>query len=99
MVAVAVRGEEDKQRVLVAVHPLADPRKCAREIGDAGDREFVERLLAADERDRAPRGGKALVEQAPHEAHFFQEYVAARIRREADEIGLRDPGATGRDGL
>src|SRR5262249_38737071 len=86
MILVAVRAQVEEQHVLVAVHLLGSAPQRALEIGDARDREFLERVVAVDERDRVPGGGEALVEQAAHEAHLFYEHVLACVGREADEI-------------
>ena len=92
MVAITMGGEEKEQRVLVGVHLRADARQRAREIGDARDRKLLQRILAAGERDRAPRGAEALVEQASHEAHLLHEHVLAAVGREADEVELAHAG-------
>ena len=80
-------------------------RASARErLVIARDRKLLQRVLAADERDRAPGGAEALVEQRLHEAHLLHEHFLARVRREADEVelaharapGLRSPRARAR---
>src|SRR5689334_18486403 len=98
MVRPAVRADIEKQRVLVAVHLLGHPTQRTLEVGNGGERKLLQRLLAVDERDGMAGGGKALIEEPPHVAHFVHEDILARVGCEADEEKLaraRTPGLHG----
>jgi hypothetical protein len=88
VVAVAVRGDVEHQHVLVAFIARPTPLERARKVGDARDRQLLQRVVAARERDRAPGGAEALVEQALHVAQLAQEHLLARVGGEAHEVLL-----------
>src|SRR5262249_20694390 len=88
MVAVAVGTQEKEQGVLIRVHAVADALEGARKVGGARDRKFLERVLAAHQRDGMAGGAEALVELLADEAHLVNEDFLARVRRKADEVKL-----------
>jgi hypothetical protein len=45
MLAVAVRGDVEHQHVLVGIHGVPDPLERAREVGDARDRQLLQRVV------------------------------------------------------
>src|SRR5262249_4007200 len=86
--AIAVRGQEQEQRVAAGIHHATQVLQNALQVLRRRQRKLVHRARMIDESDGSAPSAEPLVEQLPNGDHLALEHRRWAVSRKAHEIEM-----------